>query len=141
MEKARMQTATILELEGLVELWDDQKLRAGEDFLSRLYQELRQTNIAVLLVSNSFLTSDFIRDVEVRTVFEQCEKEGGTVIYPLLTRPCPYQEVAWLAKMQMRPAGPRLRALSTFRGAKLEEVTTAVAREIAAIARAGKSPA
>jgi hypothetical protein len=93
------------------------------------------------MISNSFLTSDFIRNVEVRTVFERCEKEGGTVVYPLLTRPCPYQEVAWLAKKQLRPAGPRLRALSSFRGAQLEEVTAAVAREIAAIARAGKSPA
>ena len=70
----------VLEREGLAELWDDQKLHAGEAWLSHLYQELREANIAVLMVSNSFLTSDCIRNVEVRTLFERCEKEGGTVV-------------------------------------------------------------
>lgn len=126
----------VLEREGLIQLWDDQKLHAGENWLQRLYQELLEARIAVLMISNSFLTSDFIRNVEVGTLFERCEKEGGTVIYPLLTRPCPYQEVGWLAKKQLRPVGPRLRALSTFRGSKLEEVTAAIASEIVAIARA-----
>jgi len=126
----------ILERECLVQLWDDQKLQAGEHWREHLYQELLDAQIAILMISPSFLTSDFIRDVEVATLFEKCEKEGDTVLYPLLIRPCPYEEVGWLAKRQMRPKGPRPRALSTLTGPKRDEVCVAVAREIASIARA-----
>jgi len=126
----------ILELEGLVQLWDDQKLHAGEHWRERLYQQLLEAQIAILMISPSFLTSDFIRNVEVATLFEQCEKEGGTILYPLLIRPCPYEVVGWLRKKQMRPSGPKLKALSTFRGARQQEITSEVASEIAAIAQA-----
>jgi hypothetical protein len=131
----------VLEREGLVQLWDDQKLHAGENWRERLYQQLLEAQIAILMISPSFLTSDFIRDVEVATLFEQCEKEGGTILYPLLVRPCPYEVVGWLRKKQMRPRGPKLRPLSTFRGSRLEEICAEVASEIAAIAQAAATTA
>jgi hypothetical protein len=131
----------VLEREGLVQLWDDQKLHAGENWRESLYQQLLEAQIAILMISPSFLTSDFIRDVEVATLFERCEKEGGTILYPLLIRPCPYEVVGWLRKKQMRPRGPQLRALSTFRGSRLEEICAEVASEIATIAQAAATTA
>lgn len=125
----------ILEREGLIELWDDQRLRAGDDWRSLLYEAVRSAHVAVLMISPSFLTSDFILEEEVHAIMKRCEREGGTVIYPLLIRPCPYEEVDWLAKKQLRPAVPRVKALSTFRGSRREEITADIAREIAAIAR------
>jgi hypothetical protein len=130
----------VLEREGLIKLWDDQKLRAGEDWKSRIKEELLEARIAVLMISASFLTSDFILDNEVQTLFKRCE-EAGTVIYPLLVRPCAWEEVGWLAKKQLRPEGPRVKALASFRGAQREEVIASVAREIANIVRAARPSA
>ena len=122
---------TVLEREGLVDLWDDGRLRPGEDWLSRLDEEMLSARVAVLLISANFLTSAFILEHEVPRIFER-HQAGGMIIYPFLIKPCPWQEVSWLAQLQIRPANTR--ALASYRGVKAEEVLTNFAREIAEIA-------
>jgi hypothetical protein len=118
---------------GLIELWDDQKLMAGENWRSRLDQELLSAKIAVLLISASFLGSEFIIEHEVLTIFDQHAASGMT-IYPLLIKPCDWQDVPWLANIQIRPANGK--ALASFRTENaISEVLASCAREIAAIAR------
>lgn len=58
-------------------------------------------------------------------------------IYPLLVRPCPWERVAWLAKLQLRPqdAKRRAKALSTFKGAVREQILVDVANEIAGLVK------
>jgi len=60
-------------------------------------------------------------------------EQGGMTVYPLLVKPCPWQEVSWLARLQVRPRDAR--ALASFRGAKVDEVLVEVAREISSMAR------
>ena len=55
-------------------------------------------------------------------------------IYPLLIKPCAWQEVAWLAKMELRPKGEK--AVASYKSIRAEEMLAGVAREIASIARA-----
>lgn len=124
----------VLEKQGLLDVWDDRRLRAGADWFATLHAEMLQARVALLLVSSAFLTSDFILEHEVPRLFDT-HATDGLRIFPLLVRPCPWQEVAWLARMQMRPRDAK--ALSSFRGARLEEMLSDIAREIGAACRAG----
>ena len=55
-------------------------------------------------------------------------------IYPLLVRPCAWQEVEWLARLQVRPRSAK--PLASHRGDKIDELLAAVSREVAALVKA-----
>ena len=122
----------VLAKQGLLDVWDDRKIGAGDAWFDQIQEHMRSAKVAILLISPSFLTSDFILTHEVPKLFDR-HAESGMHIYPLLIRPCPWQEVAWLARMQIRP--PEAKALSSYRGAMIEEVLASVAREVAGICK------
>ncbi len=62
--------------------------------------------VAVLLISEDFLTSKFVLDEEIPYLLRAQEDDGMT-IFPVLVWPCPWQRVEWLARLQMRPRGAR----------------------------------
>ena len=101
--------------------------------MTKIDKEMLNARIAVLLISATFLTSEFIRKKEIPALFERHEQDGMT-IYPLLIKPCAWQEVAWLAKMQVRPPGEK--AVASYKSIRAEEMLAGVTREIASIARA-----
>jgi hypothetical protein len=119
----------VLEKQGLLEVWDDRRIGAGEDWYRQIHSELSSAKVALLLISSSFLTSDFILREEIPRLFDK-HHEGGMTVYPLLIKPCPWQEVPWLARLQLRP--PEGKAIALLRGAKRDEALSTVAREIAA---------
>ena len=91
-----------LQHEGLVSLCEDSQLGVGEDWHQQLNEQMLSARLGLLLVSATFLTSKFVRAEEIPRLFARHE-EGGMKIYPLLVEPCPWQRVAWLAKLQLRP--------------------------------------
>ena len=125
----------VLEKQGLLDLWDDRKICAGKDWYTELHAEMSSARVAILLISSAFLTSDFILREEVPKLFDK-HHEGGMTLFPLVVKPCAWQEVPWLAGLQLRP--PEGKAVSLLRGAKRDEALSIVAREVAAIC---KSPA
>ena len=131
LERIREQLA-VLESEGLIDVFEDTRIGAGEDWFERLHQEMLKARLGLLLLSAPFLTSAFIREEEVQLLFDKHE-QGGMVIYPLLVRACPWQEVAWLARLQIRP--PDAKPVASLRGANREECLANVAREVASIIR------
>jgi hypothetical protein len=122
----------VLAKQGLLDLCDDTKIGAGDAWFDQIQAHMRSAKVALLLISSSFLTSDFILAHEVQQLFDRHAK-SGMHIYPVLIRPCPWQEVAWLARIQMRPPGAK--ALSSYSGAKVDEVLASVAREVAGLCR------
>jgi hypothetical protein len=59
-------------------------------------------------------------------------------IYPLLIRDCPWQEVSWLTRWQMRPTDAR--PVASLRGAARDKCLADVAREIASIMKSTSAP-
>ena len=59
MERLKKQLG-VLERQGLLDVWVDTELKAGEEWHNRLHQEMLSAKVAVLLVSADFLTSDFV---------------------------------------------------------------------------------
>jgi len=76
-----------LEKEGLIDLWVDTRLRAGDRWKKEIEKALQRATVAVLLVSADFLASDFITDNELPPLLRSAE-ERGTRIIPLIVRPC-----------------------------------------------------
>ena len=76
-----------LEKEGLIDLWVDTRLRAGDRWNKEIEDALSRATVAVLLVSADFLASDFITDNELPPILRNAEEQGTRVI-PLIVKPC-----------------------------------------------------
>jgi hypothetical protein len=122
----------VLARQGLIDVWDDRKIGAGAEWREEIHQHMLSARVAVLLVSAWFLDSSFVLEKEIPVLFQRHEQDGMR-IYPLLIRACPYKEVPWLEKMQLRPRDAK--PLASFRGSKVDEVLAEVASEIADIVR------
>jgi hypothetical protein len=129
LERVREQLA-VLEGEGLISIFDDTLIGAGEDWYARLDQEMLRAKLAVLLVSAPFLNSNFIRVEEIPRLFDK-HAEGGMKIYPILVEACSWKQVKWLARLQLRPPGAK--PISSLRRAACEQVLANVADEIASL--------
>jgi tetratricopeptide (TPR) repeat protein len=105
----------VLELEKVLVIWHDKQISAGDDWLAEITAAMERARVAVLLVSADFMTSNFIRRLEVPLLLQRRKDEGLRVI-PLLVEPCPWLEVDWLAPMKCRPEnGKFLSGLKTHR--------------------------
>jgi hypothetical protein len=126
----------VLQAEGLVSICDDTKLEVGEEWYQQLNEMMLTARIGLLLISAPFLSSKFVRHEEIPRLFDQ-HAAVGMKIFPLLVEPCPWEHVAWLAKLQLRPqdAKRRARALATFQGAARTQKLADVATEIASIVK------
>jgi hypothetical protein len=96
----------VLQSQGLLDLWDDRRIGAGEDWEQEIQEAMDAASVAVLLVSAHFLTSRFILGEEVPRLLERRDKEG-LHIFPVIVKPCAWQAVGWLSRMQARPKDGR----------------------------------
>lgn len=85
-----------------LDIFDDSLIAPGEKWLDRLEREMSSAGVAILLVSPSFLASNFVRREEVPRLLAKRTAEG-MILYPLLIRDCAFAAVPWLASIQVRP--------------------------------------
>ncbi len=76
-----------LERDGLIEVWADTRLRAGDRWRKEIEKALNRATVAILLVSADFLASDFITNNELPPILRKAE-DKGTRIIPLILKPC-----------------------------------------------------
>jgi hypothetical protein len=117
----------VLELEGELEVWDDRRIDAGDDWLPEITREMERAKVAVLLISADFLISKFIRSTEVPSLLAR-RQSGGLRVIPLIVHPCAWQNVGWLAAIQCRPRDGR--PLSTGSKSQVDTDLAALALEI-----------
>ncbi|TAN46721.1 MAG: toll/interleukin-1 receptor domain-containing protein [Methylococcaceae bacterium] len=92
----------VLAQQGMLEVWDDQRIAAGDDWLPAIETALGQCDVALLLVSAAFLNSNFILRQEIPPLLQRRAAEGVRVI-PVIIRPCAWRKIPWLAAIQGRP--------------------------------------
>jgi len=85
-----------------VVFWFDKDLKPGDEFRRHIEAEIDQSQIALLIVSQAFLNSDFIEQHEMARIADRA-KLGQTIIVPLLVEPCDWSEYPVLADRQMVP--------------------------------------
>lgn len=119
--------------EGLIDYWDDKRLRTGTNWRAEIDRQLLRARIALLLVSPNFLASDFIQDKEVPAIFKRHAK-AGMEVFPLIVEPCLWKRSNWISALQVRPAEGR--ALASLDPPRAKEELLAAAEEVAHIAEA-----
>jgi hypothetical protein len=120
----------VLQQEGLLDLWDDRRIGAGEDWYQKIEEAIAKARVAVLLVSADFLTSNFILSEEVPRLLERKDKEGLR-IFPVIIRPCAWKHVKWLTRMNLRPRDGK--PISSGDEHQIDADLAAIADEVAAI--------
>ncbi|MFQ5962759.1 MAG: toll/interleukin-1 receptor domain-containing protein [Candidatus Scalinduaceae bacterium] len=88
-----------LEKNGLVDVWDDTKIKTGEKWKEQIEKALSEAAIAVLIISADFLASDFIVENELPPILKKAELEGTRVL-PIILKPCRFLRDKHLSQFQ-----------------------------------------
>jgi formylglycine-generating enzyme required for sulfatase activity len=92
-----------------VTLWydrsDEAGLQPGDRFEQEITEAVGQADVALLLISEAFFSSDFIRTVELPRILARAER-GEMVVIPVLLEPCDWQSFDFVAARQMLPGAP-----------------------------------
>lgn len=99
LNKLQKNLKALKRAKGNVVDWDDTKIKASENWKEEIDKALISTNVAILLVSTSFLASDFIQDNELPKLLEKASK-NGTKIYSLILEHCLFSKFPEISKYQ-----------------------------------------
>jgi hypothetical protein len=90
-----------LKYRGLITTWYDREISAGEEWVQQIDIHLNKAQVILLLISASFMASEYCYSIEMRRALERQENHEADVI-PILLRPVLYTDAPF-AKLQMLP--------------------------------------
>lgn len=133
-EKERLLTHLgVLQHQGLISLWSDSQISPGADWQREIGEAIAQAHVAILFISANFLASDFILKKEVPALLQRRQHEG-LIIFPVIAKPCAWQQVDWLASMKVRPEAEK--SIWGRGNNRIDEDLAAIAAEVSVIVRA-----
>ncbi|MHC4236602.1 MAG: toll/interleukin-1 receptor domain-containing protein [Planctomycetota bacterium] len=88
-----------------VDFWYDHALIAGDRFQQEIESQIDRADLAILLVSQHFFNSDFIREVELPLIEARADAGELTVI-PVLVGHCDWKVLRLVGDRHMLPGGP-----------------------------------
>src|ERR1044072_3696327 len=77
----------ILERAGVIELWADREIKAGDSWRERILTALDEAHVALFLVSANMFWSDFICREELPRACRRAAA-GELLIIPVILKPC-----------------------------------------------------
>jgi hypothetical protein len=86
---------------GVIAGWHDRKIGAGREWEGEISEHLDSAHIILLLISPSFLASDYCHDVELKRAMERHDRGEARVI-PVILRPVDWRG-AEFGKLQALP--------------------------------------
>jgi len=95
------------QLEGQAEIWTDHALKKliGEEYTKLITEKILEVDIVLLLISQDFVSSQYIMDVELPLIREQYKK-GEIIILPLLLTDLTKkgkEKISWIFELQIYP--------------------------------------
>ena len=116
-----------LEREGLIERWDDTRLRTGQRWEDEIEKALASAKVAILLISADFLASDFITNNELPPLLAAAQSKG-LVVMPVLLKPCRFSRTPSLSVFQA--VNPGLKPLVDMTEGEQDALWDRLTREI-----------
>jgi formylglycine-generating enzyme required for sulfatase activity len=92
-------------------LWDDSQIPAGAKWKVEIEKALASAKVALLLVSDDFLASEFVTNKELPPLLRAAEEEGLCILWVCLC-PCFYEATPIHEYQAVLPPGEPLEALS-----------------------------
>lgn len=83
--------------------WDDRDIITGNSWNEIIHKNILNSQIAILLISNNFIESDYINRIEVCKFFTATIKKF--VVFPVIVSSCNPQKIEWLKGLQYIPSG------------------------------------
>jgi formylglycine-generating enzyme required for sulfatase activity len=91
----------VVESEKLI-IWYDGKILAGQNWDDQIKDNLRQSDIILLLISIHFFKSDYIKNTELTEALDR-HREKKSVVIPVIVRPCVWNLVFEVNRFQALP--------------------------------------
>ena len=86
-------------------IWDDTNIHIGTFWDEEIQNNIKNCNVALLLVSVGFMASNYIKEKEYKNFIKRYE-EAGILIIPIVFAPCDFNRWPDLAKLQFfKPDG------------------------------------
>ncbi len=82
-------------------IWTDRKLEIGADWYESIQQSIKDSDLAVLLISGNFISSAFIKENEFAKFSDLNMQKPGFNFVPVLLRDVDFTRWQQLAKMQL----------------------------------------
>ena len=126
----------VLRQAGLIDIWIDNQIAAGEDWHREIEQAITRADVAILLITKNYLGSDFVFNAEVIPLLNRRSRQELS-LYPIIAKECAWRDVEWLHQMKVRPINeqPVWRDAGLF----VDEELAAITEEIATKARQNSS--
>lgn len=95
------ESLALMKRQRLISGWHDRRIGEGDEWKGAIDKNLEEAQVILLLVSSSFLASDYCWDVETNRAVERHDRGEARVI-PVILRPCDWQEAPF-ARLQGLP--------------------------------------
>ncbi len=117
----------MLKRSGKVEVWQDRKIMAGDEWDTAIKTEFDTSDIILLLISVDFNNSKYIWEKELSSALKRHESGDARVI-PIILRTCEWSDMPY-SKLQALPTGAK--PVSTFMDK--DEAYTDIAKQIRSV--------
>ena len=77
---------------GKFDIWNDKDIKLGEKWFENIKNSLHEADIALLLITENFLNSEFIKNNEIPDLIEACEN-GKVQVVTFIIRSCPFEHL------------------------------------------------
>ena len=96
----------IFEKKGLLQIWSDGKILAGEHWDKSIKTQLEHAEIILLFISVDFINSDYIEKTELQAALQR-HRDGHATLIPIIVRPCHWAEYFDIGQFQALPSKAR----------------------------------
>jgi Effector-associated domain 11/TIR domain len=86
---------------GKIKIWEDRQILGGAEWSNDIFNALKNAHITVLMVSDSFVASDFCYGKELQAAID-LNTQGKMVILPVVVRPSDWSQLPF-GKFQALP--------------------------------------